>query len=210
MGIFLGLKVFRHDFWYWIPIGGALEVVVCILQRVVVKTISDFTSIVQFRHPYELGGLYWTFELVLTMCSLPVVIRIYEGQEGNKRVIDLAWRLFYILTPSVFVMIGVFFMYVEKYLNTFYSVERGKDLTLRGFKESEKDEVKALFTFQTSRHHWKSIEEEVRAWMELNWSSWMEEKPKWLTENTRNKIPKEWIPLNEEQRDAQDEFEFSN
>ena len=83
LGLYLALKILREDFWYWVPLGGNAEVVCSIIARVCVKIITDFTSIVQFRHPNELGGMYWAFGFVLTMGSLPVVITIYELQ--NRR-----------------------------------------------------------------------------------------------------------------------------
>ena len=93
------------------------------------------------------------------------------------------------------VMFGFFFMNIDKkYRHTFYSTERGKDLTIRNFKESNEDSTKASYTFPVSMHHWMSIEEEVRGWVEANWSRWEEEKPKWLDENMKAKIPVEWIP----------------
>ena len=34
-----------------------------------------------------------------------------------------------------------------------------------------------------------------------NWSRWEDNKPKWLDENMRAKIPVEWIPQPEDKRD---------
>ena len=73
-------------------------------------------------------------------------------------------------------------------------MQRGKDLTVKNFREGKDDLTKATYTFQMSRHHWKSIEEEVRAWVVANWERWEEEKPKWLDEGMRNRIPVEYIP----------------
>ena len=52
------MKALRGDFWYWMPVGGNTEVLSSIVSRVLVKVVTDFTSIVQFRHPYEIGGMY--------------------------------------------------------------------------------------------------------------------------------------------------------
>eukprot|EP00520_Triparma_pacifica_P016453 CAMPEP_0118649382 /NCGR_PEP_ID=MMETSP0785-20121206/9673_1 /TAXON_ID=91992 /ORGANISM="Bolidomonas pacifica, Strain CCMP 1866" /LENGTH=157 /DNA_ID=CAMNT_0006541665 /DNA_START=15 /DNA_END=485 /DNA_ORIENTATION=- len=128
------------------------------------------------------------------MASLPVVIIIYASQGGAASIVSLAWRLLYILIPSTLVIFCVFFINIDKkYRHTFYSAERGKDLTIRNFRERSEDSTKASYTFQMSKHHWNSIEEEVRSWVESNWSKWKEEKPKWLDENMKAKIPVEWI-----------------
>merc|ERR1711965_432251 len=49
LGLYLLVKILRGDFWYWIPLGGNIEILSSILMRVVIKIITDFTSIVQFR-----------------------------------------------------------------------------------------------------------------------------------------------------------------
>merc|ERR1711871_1328049 len=135
LGLYLTVKVSRGDFWYWMPLGGNTEIIVSILERVVLKIITDFTSIVHFRHPNELGGIYWSFGFVLTMVSLPIVIAIYAEQGGAARVVSLAWSLLYTLIPSTLVTFVVFFINIEKtYRNTFYSTARGKDLTIRKFR----------------------------------------------------------------------------
>ena len=198
LGLYLGMKMFNGDFWYWVPLGGNAEVLLSIVARVVVKMVTDFTSIVQFRHPYELGGMCWSFGVVLTMASLPVVIAIYAEQGGESSIVSFAWRLVYILIPSTLVMFGFFFINIEnEYRHTFYSTERGKDLTMRNFRDSIDDAKKAKVMSKRSRHHWSSIEEEVRSWVESNWSRWEEEKPKWVDENMKAKIPVEWIRTKE-------------
>merc|ERR1711871_1842482 len=198
LGLYLAVKMLRGDFWYWVPLGGTTEVVLSIIIRVVVKIITDFTSIVQFRHPNELGGMYWSFGFVLTMVSLPVAITIYAEQGGAASVVSLAWNLVYTLISSTLVMFGVFFMNIEKeYRHTFYSTERGKDLTIRRFQHGHSDAIKEDAALNNSWHHWESIEEEVRGWVESNWRRWEEEKPKWLDENMKARIPVEWIPTRE-------------
>lgn len=46
---------------FWPPISGVVMFVVSFLARIISKVIADFTSIVQLRHPNEVGGAYWTF-----------------------------------------------------------------------------------------------------------------------------------------------------
>jgi len=65
--LYLLIKTIRGDAWYWIPAGGAFEVLSSFLCRVIVKVITDFTSILHFRHPYELGGAQWLFGLIVTL-----------------------------------------------------------------------------------------------------------------------------------------------
>ena len=69
MGLYLLFKVVRRDFYYWIPVRGILAIICAFISRIFVKIIVDFTGCVHFRHPYEIGGFYWTFNLVLSQLS---------------------------------------------------------------------------------------------------------------------------------------------
>jgi hypothetical protein len=194
LGLYLLVKVLRGDFWYWMPLGGNVEIVNSVVCRVVVKIVTDFTSNMQSRHPNEVGGMYWIFGFVLTMGSLPLAITLAERGSVAEEGLKLAWKVVGIFIPCTVVLLAVFFYNMEKkYLGTFYSLERGKDLTVNNFREGA-DDVKAVFTFQRSKHHWKAIEKEVRAWVEANWVRWEEEKPKWFDDAMRARVPVEYIP----------------
>jgi len=84
IALYLAIKVMRSDFYYWIPASPLLEVLISVFLRVVVKIIADFTSIVHFRHPVEVGGAHWTFSLLLSMAGLPIAIKIFEESGGEK------------------------------------------------------------------------------------------------------------------------------
>ena len=53
MLFYMGLKVLRDDFRYWVPIGGIVGLVVSCIARFIIKVVSDFTGCIQFRHPHE-------------------------------------------------------------------------------------------------------------------------------------------------------------
>ena len=163
LGLYLLVKVLRGDFWYWIPVGGNAEVVNSFVCRVIVKIIGDFTSIVQFRHPNEVGGMYWMFGFVLSMGSLPVAISVAERRDVAEEVLHFAQKVVGILTPCTFLLFALFFLNIEKkYWGTFYSLQRGKDLTVKNFREGS-DAVKAKYTFKYSKHHWQANEKEVKS-----------------------------------------------
>jgi hypothetical protein len=195
LGLYILVKILRGDFWYWFPTGGNLEIVTSIVMRVVVKIIVDFTSIVQFRHPNEVGGMYWLLGFVLTMGSLPVAIIIAERGGVANEMLTFAWKVVGILISCTVLLFAVFFFNIEKkYLGTFFSSETGKGLTIKKYHNHQEEGKKADTVFNTSRHHWKSIEEEVKAWVEANWERWEEEQPKWFDERVRARVPVEYIP----------------
>jgi hypothetical protein len=85
--------------------------------------------------------------------------------------------------------LAVFFLNIEKkYLHTFWSTQRSKDMTMAYFLEGQSDEMK-FEVFYSSRHHWVSIEGEIKKWVELNWAKWEEEKPDWFNDVMKAKVP---------------------
>ena len=54
--LFLGWKLLRGDFLYWVQVEGVFGVLLSFIVRVAVKIIVDFTGCLLLRHPYELGG----------------------------------------------------------------------------------------------------------------------------------------------------------
>jgi hypothetical protein len=195
LGLYLLVKILRKDFWYWMPVGGNIEILSSILCRMTVKVVTDFTSIVQFRHPNEIGGIYWMFGFVMTMGSLPFAIILAEkGDVADKRL-KLAWAVAGSVIPFAFVSFLIFLLSTErKYFGTFFSLQRGKDLTVQRFRDSSDEASKADSIFTNSKHHWESIEEEVKAWVNANWDRWEEEKPKWFENGMRARVPVEYIP----------------
>ena len=72
-------------------------------------------------------------------------------------------------------------------------MERRKDFAIKAFMGGNDDADKASW-FEMSKNPWISIEEEVREWVEANWSRWEEEKTKWLDDGMRTRIKVAWIP----------------
>jgi hypothetical protein len=65
MGLYFLYKILRRDFWHWIPLEGAASLAVAaVLERLVVKVLVDFTGVLQFRGAGEMGGLYFTLNMV--------------------------------------------------------------------------------------------------------------------------------------------------
>ena len=69
VGLMLVIKLIRRDFIYWpaIPNATPLHVVLTsFASRCAVKLIMDFTGMLQARHPYEMGGAYFSFTFLTT------------------------------------------------------------------------------------------------------------------------------------------------
>jgi len=71
------------------------------------------------------------------------------------------------IIPITTICLAVFFFNIEsKYLHTFWSTQRGKDKTMAYFLEGKSDAI-MFSVFKRSRHHWVSIEEELKKWVKL-------------------------------------------
>ena len=193
MGLYLLFKIVRGDFFYWLPFTGFLEIAASFIMRIASKVVVDYTSNVHLRHPYEVGGKYWSFGLFLTLVSLPMAIFYYELEVENEEVAKLCWNACYGLLPCSLLIIFIFFANVKsEYRKTFLRTGNAKDTTLQYF-QSCKDEVKAL-VLTVNRRHWKSIENDVEEWVQDNWKRWMIEEPDWLDDNMKARIPLHMIP----------------
>jgi hypothetical protein len=192
LGLYLLVKILRGDFWYWMPLGGNIEIVTSIIFRVIVKIITDFTSIVHFRHPNEVGGAYWLFGLLLTIGSLPG--SVFIASSVSERAIYIGALIMKISFPMTTLCFALFFLNIEKkYWHTFWSTQKSKDMTIALFLEGKSDAIKNSI-FWRSRHQWVSIEGEIKKWVEVNWAKWEEEQPEWFTDVMKAKVPVDFIP----------------
>jgi hypothetical protein len=76
--IYFVIKGLRRDIWYWMPVYGGLGVFFSFMIRWTIKVIVDWTAVVHFRHPNEVGGAYFTFSLGLTVVMGVVAALQYE------------------------------------------------------------------------------------------------------------------------------------
>jgi hypothetical protein len=77
--LYLLLKLVRGDFLYWLPIEGVSGLAVSLIMRVMVKTITDFTGVLQFRAAGELGGAVWLWSTCLALVAPWVAVPVYFG-----------------------------------------------------------------------------------------------------------------------------------
>ncbi|GMI01553.1 hypothetical protein TrLO_g10206 [Triparma laevis f. longispina] len=188
VGFFVLYKVLRGDFIYWIPVSEiSLQLIVALGFRLVCKFVTDFTGCVHYRHPYELGGMYYSvnfFQPLLVLVGLVLVDM--EGISGETT--ELAGGLVGMLGPMLVCLVVVFFLSIDKkYLGTFFSTETGAQMTQRIFLTSDSDLVKSQI-FKYHRRHWVGVKVEIGEWLEEGWDGWEEERPDWFTEDWKGKV----------------------
>ena len=126
-----------------------------------------------------------------------------EQEELKDNASDLSFHFLWSVTSG---LAGVWMttsctllaMMEPKYRRTFTSTQTSWQMTQSFFKDGDSDAVKSN-VLQTNIKHWKKdIGEDVKAWVHENWDTWMEERPEWLTDAVKAKIPIEYIPIEED------------
>jgi len=196
MGLYLLQKVLRGDFHYWTPIDGVVGLIVSLVARMGIKTITDFTGLIQFRHPGELGGLYWTVNMFLALvASVASVWVYYEKGEGLGMEQSTAWLLVGLLCGLWTVSFGVFFVLMKKeYRRTFISTELGKQQSMNLFIKGENDETKVAM-FSDNKLRWATIRPQVKEWTLERWPVWQAQKPEFFTPNFIARMPLDMVPI---------------
>jgi hypothetical protein len=64
MSLYFVYKLLRRDLWHWVALEGAASVVESVLERLIVKVLVDFTGVIQFRGAAEMGGIFFTLNMV--------------------------------------------------------------------------------------------------------------------------------------------------
>ena len=193
MAVYLGFKVLRGDFTYWVPVSGFMGFLASLLTRTGVKTITDYTGLLHSRHVYEMGGAYWSINMVLAVLASYASVWVYFAKGGTTLGEEDTWTLVEWMSGGFGVTFGVvLLMMKKKYRRTFWNFKRGKDLTIERF-DSDDDSVKAI-VIGKNEMHWRSIRDDVEQWVREGWWRWKEDKPEWFNENFKSRVPLSWIP----------------
>ena len=80
-GLYLCYKRFRKDTAYWVPVkGGKFKILVHGVLRITIKIVTDFSGNLLFRHPYDLGGAYYSFNSISTHASTFAIAYAYSSK----------------------------------------------------------------------------------------------------------------------------------
>ncbi|GMH92018.1 hypothetical protein TrST_g565 [Triparma strigata] len=196
MAFYLLYKLARRDFTYWLPVYGVTGVLLSGIIRIIIKLIVDFAAIVHFRHPYELGGLFWSINMFLPLLGLVAVIAS-DLPKGifSEATLELFTSYIMVLGFSLLSFLSLFLLLMNKeYRHTFFSMETGAHLTRSAFTDGE-DDFEKSYLIGCNEDQWKLfIGDEVEAWVKENWTTWEGEKPDWFTDQWISNVPREMIP----------------
>jgi hypothetical protein len=170
--------------------------------RTAVKVVLDFTGTPHFRHPYEMGGFYYSFTLI----STPVVC-FYLGSRYLAHVEDeeVQASLPYVFSSEqvygsigalsvlqLISFIALLTIIPSKYRSTFYSLKTGSQFCCELFQNTSEDSAK-IKVFTKYKGHWEPIESEVRVWLNERLPTWIDESPEWFDDQVKSMIPDELV-----------------
>jgi hypothetical protein len=205
------VKALRFDLWYWIPIEGAPGVFASFVIRFLIKVVTDWTAVVQFRHPNEVGGAYFSLSMCITIvlgvvavAGLDVNAAVADGdaQEEVAEEKAINWEMGTITWIMIASCIGLTLSYLalllsikREYVWTFFSAQSSNEAICELFTAAEAEDDAGKFQiFGQNRHKWHTkLGEEVENWLAARLPFWLEEQPEWFNEQKLSIIPDDMI-----------------
>ena len=160
----------------------------------------------QARNPVDLGGLYWSANLILSQASVVACTLLYhlyyeedvaDAQRypetfqnttlsnstvaaSTKLTEDQLKTNVGILFTIFLISFTLFMLKIErKYLWTFFSAETAHGKTKRLFRTG-KDDFEKSQILRRQKRQWTSIRPQVAEWLDANWDKWERDKPDWF------------------------------
>jgi len=116
-----------------------------ILMRVAAKVITDYTGVVQLRASGELGGAYWTLNMLLAIAMTFASVYIdFESDVDEAMSEETAWLAVSLLGGAWLTVFLTFLVLMKKkYRATFLSLQTGNDYFQNYFLKTNTDERRA-------------------------------------------------------------------
>jgi len=193
--VYLLYRLWRGDMHYWLPAEGTKGWAISVLERILVKLGVDFTGFFQMRHPFELGGLYYTGTMIQSQVASVVFAVLYTSEKGEDALNAIYW-----LVASACVVwtcsYALFLASIEQgYMHTFIDTRSAIDYTVDKFNDpNSSDYEKTLVSAGNTRIYWHSIESDVCAFFADNWDMWELEQPSWFTPGYISTFPLDLLP----------------
>jgi len=198
LAVFILYKIARRDFWYWPVHDGFLNNVFAAFVVITLsKMLTDFSALLQWRHPYDLGGALFSLQLIWSQVSNIAFGYLYisRADENDAKLSDLT------VIAGIGACGGLWLICIVTFLRlinpahrkVFYSTETAWAYSVRYFRDGQDFQKKDMFS--TNPRHWQSIESEVMEWTHANWSRWKNEKPPWFDEHWISLVDDKFIPI---------------
>jgi hypothetical protein len=194
-GVYLFQKICRGDFYHWLPLDGLTGFFMSLLERVICKTICDYTGVVQFRASAEMGGIYWSINLCLAIPVSFAAAEVYFTLIDDVVISEKTVREILGWLSCCWIVSFVIFIKLmkEEYRITFFSVENGCDWAMSFFLKGDSDDKKVK-PLRLNKNKWIKIRPEMKQFVLSNWVKWEDEKPEFFNEQFKICIPDDMLP----------------
>jgi hypothetical protein len=202
MLLWLLYKVVTRDLIYFAPLPSIAAVPFSIIVRIMAKVMADFTGLQVLHIATQLGGAYFSFNMVMNFASVPVISYLYleyaEVETGGAEKLNatVLWSFSIGVVIVWAVLFGYFLTCIvaPKFRKSFWSSQTGWRRSESIFVDNA-DNERRIRIFSENVLLWSGVKEDVKAWTMANWESWEMDKPAWFTPNLIAGIPDEFIPL---------------
>ncbi len=191
VAFYSSIKIARQDYEYWVHVEGLLRPLSDLIVRTLQVLVNDYVCILHLRHTNEIGGLLWSMYIVFNniICfSIAALCPLPQGTDWSLTTMFLALSITQLVSLAVLIIFSRRIL-LYSLLDTSTMSNRIIDI----FFNSTLPEAKlVLLTYRRSK--WAMIEKQVKDYITSNWDIWMEDKPAWLTDHLKSKIPFEYLP----------------
>ena len=213
VGIYLLYKVLRKDFRYFLPLPQGTSIASSLLTRIAMKIVADFTGILHARHPYEMGGAYWLFNMFYTQIML--FVAVWLGSNTDNQEVEhllLGKDRLWIVTTCLFLLwvfsLTILLVSCERgFIHTFFQLTRAWEYNRAMFDTGDDEYRMYIFTDHESYFMW--YKGEVKEWLSKAWERMHREKKDWFNKVDLTSIPLELVP-NFEHESVKEEMRSSH
>jgi len=194
MVLYVTGKILRSDFFWWPRVQGFLATPVSLTGRVLVKIIADYTGCLHLRHPFELGGLMFSLNMIWAQVFPFVALHLVDGKMDDSEGIR-SDEIFLLLSGNLILWVllnVIFFCTIDiSYLKTFFGTKTGPQYAVELYEETQSDELKFDAIFTNRIQFTKPIHEKAKIWIAEHVNEWRMEEPDWFKIEM---IPDEFLP----------------
>jgi len=145
-----------------------------------VKIIVDFTACVHFRHVIEMGGVYFSFNVLVAQASPFIALYFYENSASYDPTSNLSQKF----SPLLKILSGIWLFWVLVFFKTiksdkiksFFTLMTAAHWTVDLFHESTDDASKAESIIDNHSSLWVSIKGEVVEWFWRSYRVWKSQR----------------------------------
>ena len=158
-------------------------------------------ALVHFRHPNEVGGAYFTFNLVVNLSLGAFAAKQYAQHENcEDDGCERRWNADTVVATMASACAGIVFSYLvllcsikKEYLRSFFSMKTSSKSLQETFTNSTEDKYK-IEIFSANRDKWEhTIGREVNVWIDEALPVWLEQRPAWFTDERMSIICEDFV-----------------